>query len=81
MLQFVQNVKQFPYMLEQSVPYVVLNGYDPGCTSYMYHMHMSHEAMKQVVTGAFYDQQLKLFCFVEDKTFHFKVIGMMGPSF
>ena len=34
-------------MLEQSVPYVVLNGYDPGCTSYntnMYHMHMSHEA-------------------------------------
>ena len=28
-------------MLEQSVPYVMLNGYDPGCTSYdtnMYHI-------------------------------------------
>ena len=27
-------------MLEQSVPYVVLNGYDPGCTQYdtIYHM-------------------------------------------
>ena len=28
-------------MLEQSVPYVVLNGYVPGCTSYdtnMYHV-------------------------------------------
>ena len=33
-VQLVQNVKLFPKMLEQSVPYVMLNRYAPGCTSY-----------------------------------------------